>query len=206
MSPPALDPTAVTTRAATPADAPSLAALHMQAFPADVSDLTPLGEALVRRFYASALERGRAQAVLAQDRGGSLLGFVLVTRDIAAMFPGSLLAGPADVARFLVTANPFGLARAVVNKFASGTAQVAAVPELVYLAVSAAARGRGVGTALMHAAHGEFRRMGIRRYELNVHAHNESAVKLYLANGLTVARRYRKGGREMFNMAKELEA
>ncbi len=198
------EPSHVATRLARPADAPALAELHMQAFPADVSDLTPLGAAIVRRFYASALERGLAQAVLATDSLGRVLGYVLVTPDIAAMFPGSLLRGPGDIARFLVSVHPIGFGRALWTKLTSGTAQVAAVPELVYLAVSASARGRGVGAVLMGAAHDEFRRLGIRRYELNVHADNESAVKLYQAQGLTIARRYSKGGRDMFNMVREL--
>ena len=41
---------------------------------------------------------------------------------------------------------------------------------LVYLAVAANARGRGVGGTLMSAVHAEFRPMSIRLYELNVHA------------------------------------
>jgi len=203
--PPATALLMVTTRLATPADAPGLATLHMQAFPGDVSDLTPLGGEVVQRFYASALERGLARAIVALEADGSLLGYVLITRDIAAMFPGSLLAGPLDVARFLFTVHPVGFARALWAKFTSGTAQVAAVPELVYLAVGANARGRGVGATLMDAAHTEFRAMGISRYELNVHADNEPAVKLYTAKGLWITRRYVKAGRAMLNMSKSLD-
>lgn len=195
----------VTTRLATPADAPAIAALHLSAFPGSVSDLTPLGGGLVRLFYANALERGLAHAILALEADGTLLGYVLITRDISVMFPGSLLAGPADVARFLFTVNPAGFARAVWAKLTSGTAQVSAVPELVYLAVSPAARGRGVGATLMDGAYDEFRRMGISRYELNVHADNEPAVKLYVAKGLWVTRRYEKGGHAMLNMSKSVD-
>ena len=195
----------LTTRLATPADAPSIALLHLSAFPGSVSDLTPLGSELVQRFYANALGRDLARAILALEADGTLLGYVLITRDISVMFPGSLLAGGADVARFLFTVNPVGLARAVWAKLTSGTAQVSAVPELVYLAVSANARGRGVGGALMDAAHDEFRRMGISRYELNVHANNGPAVKLYAAKGLWVTRRYEKGGHAMLNMSKSLD-
>jgi ribosomal protein S18 acetylase RimI-like enzyme len=75
---------------------------------------------------------------------------------------------------------------------------------LVYLGVSVRARGRGVGALLMDAAHAEFRRQGIAGYELNVHEGNVAAVKLYLAKGLVVARRYEKGGHTMYNMTKEL--
>lgn len=204
-SSPLLPPT-VTTRPAGAGDAPAIAALHMAAFPGSVSDLTPLGSEVVSRFYANALQRGLAQAVVALEADGSLLGYVLITRDISAMFPGSLLAGPEDVARFLFAVNPAGFARALWAKFTSGTVQVAAVPELVYLAVSTAARGRGVGALLMDAAHEEFRRMGVSRYELNVHADNEPAVKLYVAKGLWITRRYAKAGHAMLNMSKSLDA
>ena len=195
----------LTTRLATSADAPAIAALHLAAFPGSVSDLTPLGGGIVRRFYATALARDLARAILALEADGTLLGYVLITRDISVMFPGSLLAGLDDVARFLFTVNPAGLASAVWAKLTSGTAQVSAVPELVYLAVSASARGRGVGAMLMDAAYDEFRRMGISRYELNVHADNEPAVKLYVAKGLWVTRRYEKGGHAMLNMSKSVD-
>lgn len=206
MSTPPLPPPTLTARLAGPGDAPAIATLHMVAFPGSVSDLTPLGSEVVSRFYAHALQRGLAHAVVALDAEGALLGYVLITRDISAMFPGALLAGPEDVARFLLAVNPAGFARALWAKFTSGTAQVAAVPELVYLAVSTNARGRGVGALLMDAAHAEFRRMGISRYELNVHADNEPAVKLYVAKGLWITRRYEKAGHAMLNMSKALDS
>ena len=202
--PPAPPSSAVTTRLAVPGDAAALAELHMETLPGDVSDFTPLGRGIVRRFYANAIERRAATACVAADADGSLLGFVLITPDISALFPRSLLAGTGDILRFVLGANPFGLARAVIAKLTSGTAQVPAVPELVYLGVSVRARGRGVGAALMDAAHAEFRRQGITHYELNVHEGNVAAVKLYLTKGLVVARRYEKGGHTMYNMTKDL--
>lgn len=194
----------VTTRRATPGDAGVLAELHMETLPGDVSDFTPLGRRIVRRFYGNAIARGAATACIADFADGTPLGFVLITRDIAALFPRALLAGPGDIASFVFGANPFGLARAVWTKLRSGTAQVSAVPELVYLGVSVRARGRGVGALLMDAAHEEFRRQGIARYELNVHEGNVAAVKLYLGKGLVVARRYEKGGHTMYGMTKDL--
>lgn len=194
----------VPTRLATPADAGAVAALHFETLPGDVSDLTPLGRAVVRRFYAAAVERGLATVCVAPDADGTLLGYVMITPDVSTLFPRALLAGPGDWARFLASVRPLGLARAVLAKLGSGTARVPAVPELVYLGVGARARGRGVGAALMDAAHAEFRRQGIPRYELNVHADNAAAVRLYLAKGLEVARRYRKSGHAMLNMRREL--
>ena len=191
------------TRVAVPADAPALAELHMETLPGDVSDFTPLGRSVVRRFYANASARGAATVCVAEE-SGRLLGFVMITPDISQLFPRTLLAGAGDIVSFVLTANPIGLARAVFTKFTSGTAAVPAVPELVYLGVSERARGKGVGAALMDAAHAAFAAQGIASYELNVHADNAPAVKLYLGKGLTVTRRYEKGGHGMYNMKKQL--
>ena len=191
-------------RPASPADAAALAALHAETLPGDVSDFTPLGARVVRRFYANAIARGVARVWVAPGPGGSVAGFVMSTRDIAALFPRALLAGPGDVLRFVLMANPFGLARAALAKLASGTAAVAAVPELVYLAVSPRARGRGLGAALIAAVDEGFRADGIDVYELNVHATNGAAVKLYLGSGFEIARRYTKSGHEMYAMRRRL--
>ncbi|MEQ1833209.1 MAG: GNAT family N-acetyltransferase [Candidatus Eisenbacteria bacterium] len=191
----------VTTRLATPADAAEIAALHMETLPGDVSDFTPLGAGVVRRFYRQAVERGAAVVCLAEESGVAL-GFVMITPDISQLFGRALLAGAGDIVAFVFGANPFGLARAVIAKFTSGTATVAAVPELVYLGVSARARGKGVGALLMDAAHAAFLGQRVESYELNVHAANAHAVKLYEGKGLTIVRRYEKGGHAMYNMRK----
>jgi len=191
-------------RPASPADAAALAALHAETLPGDVSDFTPLGARVVRRFYANAIARGVALVWVAPGSDGTLEGFVMSTRDIAALFPRALLAGPGDILRFVLIANPFGLARAALAKLTSGTAAVAAVPELVYLAVASRARGRGLGTALIAAVDRGFRADGIDVYELNVHATNATAVKLYLGSGFEIARRYAKSGHEMYAMRRRL--
>ena len=193
----------MTTRLATPADAAALAELHMQTLPGEVSDFTPLGRSVVRRFYTNAIGRGAATVCVAEEAGAPL-GFVMITPDISQLFPRALLQGAGDIVSFVFTANPVGLAKALLAKFTSGTASVPAVPELVYLGVGARARGKGVGAALMDAAHAAFVAQGIASYELNVHADNAAAVKLYLAQGLEVTRRYEKGGHGMYNMIKRL--
>jgi len=191
------------TRDARPADVPRLTELHMACLPGDVSDFTLLGRGIVTRFYAVAQSR-RAASVIVADEAGDLAGFVVVTPDVSALFPSTLLAGPADLARFFLTANPIGLVRAAIAKVSSGTTTVAAVPELVYLGVDARYRGHGVGGALVDAADAAFRAAGIAGYELNVHASNASACRLYLAKGLVVTRRYAKGGHEMLAMERRL--
>lgn len=189
-------------RTATPADARALADLHLETLA--VSDLSPLGPFQVRRFYANAIARGAATVCVAEE-DGALLGFVMITPDIGAMFPRALLAGPLDTALFVLGSNPVGLARAVLAKLGSGTAVPPSVPELVYLGVRASARGKGVGGALMEAAHAAFRAQGIAEYELNVHADNASAVRLYESHGLTVRRRFEKAGRTLHTMGRRLD-
>jgi ribosomal protein S18 acetylase RimI-like enzyme len=191
-------------RPASSADAAALAALHAETLPGDVSDFTPLGARVVRRFYANAIARGVARVWVAPGPDGGLDGFVMSTRDIATLFPRALLAGPGDMLSFVLMANPFGLARAAVAKLTSGTATVAAVPELVYLAVAPRARGRGLGVALIAAVDQGFRADGVPEYELNVHAANAAAVKLYLGTGFEIARRYAKSGHGMYAMRRRL--
>ena len=164
-----------------------------------------VGPAVVRRFYANAIARGAAQVCVAPADGGPLVGFAMLTRDISELFPRALLAGPADILRFVFTANPFGLARAVVAKITSGTATVAAVPELVYIAVSPRARGQGAGAALVDAVHEAFRAQGVTEYELNVHASNTVAANLYLAKGYEIIRRYEKSDHAMYAMRRRVE-
>ena len=186
-------------RVAVTTDAAAIARLHLETLPAQLSDLSPLGERLVRHFYARAIERGIAEVRVAEENG-ELLGFVVVTTDIATMFPRALLAGPLDMAKFLVLSNPVGLARAVVTKFTSGTATVPSAPEIVYMGVSGRARGRGLGRILMHQGQLALEARGIHEYQLNVDADNEHAVKVHFERGFEIVDRFEKGGRKYFRM------
>jgi ribosomal protein S18 acetylase RimI-like enzyme len=189
----------VNLRVAGTADAAGIARLHLETLPADLSDLTPLGERLIRHFYARAIERGVAEVRVAEENG-ELLGFVMVTADIGTMFPSALLAGPRDVATFLVLSSPIGLVRAAVKKFTSGTATVPSAPEIVYMGVSGRARGRGLGNILMHQGQLALDARGFREYQLNVDADNEHAIRVHLGRGFEIADRFEKGGRKYYRM------
>ena len=186
-------------RFATPVDAPALARLHLETLPVGESDLSPLGERLIRHFYARSIERGAAQVCVAEE-DAQLLGYILVTDDIGTMFQRSLLAGPGDVAAFLWKSDPLGLARAFAAKLASGTVTVASAPEIVYVGVAARARGRRLGRLLMYEGQKRLDAAGLRGYQLTVHADNAAALRLYQDCGFEVVQRFRKGGREMLRM------
>ena len=188
-----------TLRRATPADAPALARLHLETLPEGVSDLSPLGESLVRHFYTNVLARGISEVRVAEDPNG-LLGFVMVTHDISTMFPRALLASLADVVTFVLRSNPFGLLRAAIAKVSSGTATVASAPEIVFMGVGQRGRGRGLGAVLMHQGQSALHEAGFRSYQLNVHADNEHALKIHLARGFEVVRTFEKGGKKIYLM------
>jgi len=190
---------AVNLRVAGTGDAAAITRLHLETLPADLSDLSPLGERLVRHFYARAIERGLVEVRVAEENG-ELLGFIAVTPDIGTLFPRALLAGPRDLVTFLVLSSPIGLVRAAVAKFTSGTATVPSAPEIVYVGVSARARGRGLGNILVHQGQLALDGRGFREYQLNVHAENEHAIRVYVARGFEIADRYEKAGRRYFRM------
>jgi ribosomal protein S18 acetylase RimI-like enzyme len=186
-------------RTATAADAQAIARLHLETLPPGVSDLSPLGEGLVRHFYARAIERGVATVRVAEE-DGALLGFVVVTADIATMFPRALLAGPLDVLTFLVKANPIGLVQAFAIKVASKTTTVASFPEIVYMGVSPRARGRGLGRVMMHQGQLALEAAGIHEYQLNVHAENEHALRVHIERGFEVVDWFEKDGKRLCHM------
>ncbi|WP_055417699.1 GNAT family N-acetyltransferase [Streptomyces pactum] len=70
--------------------------------------------------------------------------------------------------------------------FPTPLASNAHVRQIRGLAVSDAARGNGVGRALVRAAVQEARRLGARRVTLRVLGHNTAARKLYESEGFVV--------------------
>jgi ribosomal protein S18 acetylase RimI-like enzyme len=189
-------------RAAAASDAPALAALHMRNLPPGESEFTQLGARVVRRFYANAIARGVGTVFCAVE-DGALGGSVLITANVREMFGRALLAGPRDVAVFLASAEPRGLIGALRDKLSSRSIVMPAVPELVYLMVDPALRGRGAGTLLTARADAWFAAQGLPFYELNVHADNVPALKIYFAHGMRIVREYVKDGVPTYTLRKE---
>ena len=87
----------------------------METLPGDVSDFTPLGRSVVRRFYANAIGRGAATVCVAEE-AATLLGFVMITPDISQLFPRTLLAGTGDILSFVVASTSLGRLKSFLNK------------------------------------------------------------------------------------------
>ncbi len=193
----------MTIRTAVPSDAPALAALHMRNLPPGESEFTQLGARIVERFYANAIAR-EVGTVFCAAENGVIGGSVLITANVRDMFGRALLAGPRDVAVFLARAEPRGLYGALVAKLRARSLVMPAVPEIVYLMVDSALRGRRVGTLLTERADAWFAARGLSFYELNVHADNAAALKIYYANGHRIVREYIKDGVPTYTLRKDL--
>ena len=160
-----------------------------------------LGARVVARFYANAISRNAA-TIIGIESAGEIAGFVMVTDNVKMLFSESLMRDWNDKIAFLAQARFRGLLQAIARKFSSKTLDVASVPELVYIAVDTRFRERGYAKLLLEAADMWFRKSGIERYFLNVHAENTAALRLYLNHGMHVVRSYDKNRRAMHTLEK----
>jgi GNAT superfamily N-acetyltransferase len=190
-------------RLATTSDAEVVTDIHMRCLPPAVSDFSFLGRRIVERFYVNAMARSLGAVIVACDED-EVAGFVMVTRDVNALFTKALLSSPRDMLAFALRASPIGLLRAAWIKVSSRMTQIPAVPKLVYIAVYDRFRGRGCGAILMDAAEAWFREAGLGHYELDVHAENPSALSLYLGKGMRIKQSYVKNGARMHTLSKAL--
>jgi len=190
-------------REATPSDAPALATLHMRNLPPGESEFTQLGRRVVERFYRNAVARAAAVAFCAVD-GGAVCGAVLVTRNVRAMFSRALLLDARDAAIFVASAEPRGLLGAIVTKVRSRAVLMPALPEVVYLMVDARYRNRRIGKLLNARAHAWFLEQRAPFYEVNVHADNDAACRIYFGIGHRVVREYVKDGVTTYTLRKDM--
>jgi ribosomal protein S18 acetylase RimI-like enzyme len=172
--------------------------IHVATLPARLCDLTPLGVAVVRRFYLNLLRRDLG-FVLVSTEGDRVVGFGLIAPDVGRCMHDALVGSPSDVVFLLARARPSALLHALVG----GTGVVPHVPEYIYLGVDLSCRSRGHGRALFVAGEAEMRRRGFRTLQLKVMADNTGAIRLYEACGYRVSERYRRHGAPMLTMSKE---
>jgi ribosomal protein S18 acetylase RimI-like enzyme len=176
-------------RFASPADAPRLASLHCSELPE--SFLASLGHAFLTRLYRRIIYSRDAFAVVASTDDVPIAGFVAATEDTASLYR-RFLARDGLVA--VVTGLPelIRSSRHVRETLHYGSAPNAALrelpaAELLSVAVTPEARGRGVGRALVKACQFELTRRGVSGTRVVVAAGNATAIGLYHACGFRSA-------------------
>lgn len=179
-------------------DAPALAALHAAALPDDF--LPSLGAAFLERVYYPATFESPHGVHLVARAGQQAIGFVTIAHKTSA-FTGDVLRG-----RFLQLARCAVVAASRRPAHLLQSAEVlwsviAARPdpiegEIVLVAVSADARGRGVGKALVHEALGHLRSHGVAQCRTKTLAANAQVIAMYESLGWHVRDRLRLIGRD----------
>jgi ribosomal protein S18 acetylase RimI-like enzyme len=189
---------AVTIDHATARDAPALAALHIGALPDDF--LPSLGlDFLERVYYPATFESGHGVHFVARE-GSRAIGFVTIAHKTSA-FTGDVLRGRLlQLARSALAAashRPSHLLLSAQVLWSVITARPDPIEgEIVLIAVSAGARGRGVGKALVRAALEHLRRHGVAQCRTKTLAANASVIAMYDSLGWHVRDRFPLIGRE----------
>ena len=198
-------PTAVDSRVdavnidqATARDVPALAALHAAALPNDF--LPSLGVGFLERIYYPATFESPHGAHLVARVGQQAIGFVTIAHKTSA-FTGDVLRGHLlQLARCALAAasrRPAHLLQSAEVLWSVVTARPDPIEgEIVLIAVSAEARGRGVGKALVSAALEYLRRHSVARCRTKTLAANRAVIAMYEDLGWHVRDRFRLIGRE----------
>jgi ribosomal protein S18 acetylase RimI-like enzyme len=177
----------VTVRTGAPADASAAAALHSR----EIADgfLASLGERFLARLYRRVARRHDAFLLIADDDRGRPVGFAAVTEDTRRFYraflwrdgvPGAVLASSrllASLPRALETLR-YGTGRSP-----SGGGDSTSRAEVLAVAVSPEARGRGVGSALVGAATTELTKRRIASVRVVTGDDNRAALALYRSCG-----------------------
>jgi ribosomal protein S18 acetylase RimI-like enzyme len=171
----------VNVRAAAIGDAPAMAGLHIAEI--DEGFLPTLGPAFLTRLYRRIVRSPSAFAFVAES-DGEVVGFSAGAEHLGALYRAFLLR---DGLAAAAVAAP-RLARswrrvAETLRYPARDAGDLPTAELIAIAVRPAARGHGVGRALVEAITTEFARRGITAARVVAGAQNEAALGLYRACG-----------------------
>ena len=164
-------------RTGTPGDAPAVAALHTEHLPEGF--LVTLGPRFLRRLYARAARSPRAFLVVAEDDAG-VHGFLAVAEDTGRFYRDFLVRD--GVAAGLAAApNVARSPRRVWETLRYGMGGEDDLPraEVLAIAVSGRARGRGVGRELLAAGLGELGRRGVDTARVVTAVDNDAALRMY---------------------------
>jgi len=179
--------TGMVLRTGTAADAPAAAALHA----AGITEgfLTFLGPTFLRRLYRRVAYSPESFLLVVVDDAATPVGFLAGSTNVTALYRSflwhdGLVAAVASSGRLLRSW------RRAIETLRHGTAGDAVGAELLAVAVSASARGRGAGTLLVEGFLSEMAQRGQEAAHVVVAASNESAVALYRRAGFDIVERF----------------
>lgn len=180
--------TPVEVRRGSPADARRAAELHAGQIAEGF--LSQLGPAFLERLYRR-IARTDSSFLLVAAEGDRVVGFLAGSCDVGGLYRRFLVRDGVAAAlgawRNLLRAWP----RALETLRHGGSDEVAAGgAELLSVAVDPAARGRGVGGALVAAFVAELGRRGVGSGHVVVAADNASAISLYERGGFVRSRTF----------------
>jgi ribosomal protein S18 acetylase RimI-like enzyme len=191
----------------TKAHAPQAADLHRHSIPTGF--LSSLGPSFLRQLYKAISACPDGFGYVWTEVDGRVLGFVACSTATGKLYKqalirrGLLMALP--ILRFIV--RPSFIRRMWDTfRYPSETAEDLPPAEILSIAVSPDARGKGVGKALMQAAFDEFKRRRTSAVRVAVWAENETANAFYQRCGYTLAHTRRHHGLAMNIYVRELPA
>jgi ribosomal protein S18 acetylase RimI-like enzyme len=150
--------------------------------------LAYLGPTFLRRLYRR-VTRAPESFLLVVDDGGTTVGFLAGSTDVAALYRAFVLRDGVPAA-VLCSGRLVRSWNRVLETLRHGSAAAGAGAELLAVAVDPAARGRGAGTCLVEGFLAEIGRRGQDAAHVVVAAGNKSAVALYGQAGFVTAERF----------------
>lgn len=173
-------PHTTTLRIARPQDARSLAALHATRI--DEGFLPTLGLVFLTRLYRRITRSSRACAFVVEE-GGKIVGFAAGATDVGLLYREFLLRDGV-VAAIAAAPRIARSWRRVVEtlRYPGATAELPRA-EVLSVATSVGAIGRGLGSSTVRAVVGELARRGAPAVKVTVGAANGRALAMYRACG-----------------------
>lgn len=162
------------------ADAGAAAALHAEQIAEGF--LPTLGSSFLERLYRRIVRWPRAFLLIADD-GGAVIGMAAAAEDVGALYRAFALRDGVPAAIGAAPHLARSWRRVLETARYATEADGLPVAELLSVAVTPAARGRGVGRALVREVNAEFRRRGVEDARVVTAGDNAAALGLYVAEG-----------------------
>ena len=168
--------------------AAAAARLHQEGI--DTGFLSSLGKPFLKQLYSAIPSCPTGFGFAWQESNDEVLGFIACAESTGRLYKQALLRRGVLMAlpllRFML--RPSVIKRMIHTlRYPSNVGEELPAAEVLSIAVSAEARGKGIGNALMAAALREFASRGIDRLRVAVGAENKSANRFYLRCGFTLA-------------------